>query len=514
LIVKRCNLIGLVVVAALAAACSSDEQTKATPVSAQDVKGRTDTLVKDSLKASLSSIDGITTGSSIDSALEALGNLGSAFANSAPNALKLRAHKLVLRAEQAPTSGASPKVDPEKKSQELVDELDAHVFNDANLESTDAKSAIYLLHGATFCDPIEKCGAGLGSPVVCTQVEDSECIKDIDNLQIRVRATPINKDGIDLDLLVGPDKLFPLRFELRPSSIATEIDLAAAKATVEYAANTLAAPNDQPTLPKVMAGRLRGELTVNGEKDVSVAFSILEAVAVEADTDNGPVAVHFGTATPWLSARVAGLTGAVELALAAGTIDLSLPWKTLAKTSKSLDMLAVHLDGVSFGVGLASRDGALSLKGLGFGQATSYVKKGNATLFALDLNATTGRKLDLGITPDTAASSALLALVPGLDLQLKFNLQAIADENNVPSFLLDETYHLALTGAGSASLLPLKGNALWAGGVKVVTGQLSFSSTGATAAVVVPAGKCLVGVETPADGAHPLLGLFASADCQ
>ena len=55
--------------------------------------------------------------------------------------------------------------------------------------------------------------------------------------------------------------------------------------------------------------------------------------------------------------------------------------------------------------------------------------------------------------------------------------------------------------------------ATFPGGLKVLQGTLSLQSFVQPAQVVVPAGSCLVLDESPAAGAHPLLGRFAAVPC-
>jgi hypothetical protein len=78
-----------------------------------------------------------------------------------------------------------------------------------------------------------------------------------------------------------------------------------------------------------------------------------------------------------------------------------------------------------------------------------------------------------------------------------------------PAPFLDETY--SIVAAGGAPTVIEASDA----GFKLVAGSLTLATSADPAATVtVPAGQCLVGVETPADSAHALLGAFAAGSCQ
>jgi hypothetical protein len=97
-----------------------------------------------------------------------------------------------------------------------------------------------------------------------------------------------------------------------------------------------------------------------------------------------------------------------------------------------------------------------------------------------------------------------------------FYLGRVAADYATPpaSHLLDETYGVKLDGLGApVTVGAVPATASFGGGIRMLTGTLTISSSAAPAPVVVPTGKCLTGQSSAPAGAHPVLGAFSVVDC-
>ena len=409
----------------------------------------------------------------------------------------------------------STPMDPQMVAYAINAWLDANVFSDDNIESTDGDTVVYLMKGAKLCPVAYACtmscnAGGSCTESTCQDVQDQGCVAFVDLAQIRIKATLVGEDGVDLELMFGSDRVSPITFELRSDEVATEVDLAAVKLAIESLSRL--AGEEIDGIPSVMNGVVRVSLVINGEQDVSIDGAILEAVHVVQDGQNGPTTFDLADST-W-SMRANGLLGQLTYSAAVSALDLVMPYADVTGNATSTGAMSFHLDGFSLDTILDTAVQALAINHIGLGAAPSFVKKDDITIFELNLNADAGRAFDLSVTPDESLASALFTFTPELDLQAMFNLAAIAaDFPDIESYFLNETYRIHLFGAGSTSVLPLAGDANWAGGLKVTSGQLEISSTAVSAPVVVPEGMCLTSVaDVPAD-AHPILGSFAVVAC-
>ncbi len=127
----------------------------------------------------------------------------------------------------------------------------------------------------------------------------------------------------------------------------------------------------------------------------------------------------------------------------------------------------------------------------------------------LNLNPQDGRLLDATFT-STPEGLPRLALAPRFDLGLMFQLGRVAGElermgSPPPAHLLDEGYRLLIhRAAGKSPVLEVSEHADGEG-LRVVSGQVTLSSTAGAAPVTAEAGQCLQPRE-PAPGARRLRG--------
>lgn len=515
----RAQIVSVVGVLLVTAACRDDK------LSAGSVAQRTTGSVEALLGNAGGAMDSLSSNQTLSSAGSALENVGAVLesmglvAASDPMAQGIKAKGLrTLRAMQAPESDAS--ADFDEAAAEIAEFLETKIFTDANVESSGDGYAVFLIPGAALCER-EQCDYvcdAAGCVDACETVVDAECAQSVDTIEVRIKATAVGDDGVDLALWIGPSKFEPIVLQLRPDSIATEVELGDVKQAVELIAEL----NGEPLtdMPSVFEGRLRLALMVHGEQDVEVEAGVVHAVHVVAAGTYGDIDVQVAAANPLWSLRADGIAQYVSFMVDAGEVNVSLPYAEITDDLLSTGVFSVHVGGLSYAVTLEEGATVLSVTDIGFGATDSTVKLNNTVLFSGSLNADSGRTLALSVAPDALHDSALFEVTPGLDLRLGFFLAAIAGDLTTPpeAYLLDETYRVALSGEGSASILP-RGEDLLAGfpgGIEVVSGSLSISSTPGTGdpvEVLVPAGQCLVGVDVLPEGAHPLLGHLAVTAC-
>lgn len=431
--------------------------------------------------------------------------------------------------------------------------LEEYVFNEANLEASDETSATYRLRGELLCGEQSECTSAVPcSPAEldcdddydsyeCSSGPDEQCIAQVNQAKIRLKVLFRGDDALTIKLQLGPDRIEPVDLELSPEKVRLSTDLADVKKAIIFLSTI--AEEEIPELPETMVGRLSIGLTVHGEQDVSVELSILEAVAFALTTEDGPVSFDAGVAAPFMQVRAEGLAERLTVTGASGLTSLVMPWALLDDGDDWEDDEAIEdrmapepmmeepapLDGTfsfktsggGYSIVLEGGNEALKLRGVHMNAPAAgmdyplEIKRNDTLLFFLDLNAESGRRFDVDVTPDTAADSALFTFTPEFDLSVGFFLESIAaNDASIDPWLYDEVYNVNLSGSGSASVLPVAADdAGFEGGLKVVAGTLVISSSGSAQSVVVNEGECLSGTEELAAGAHPVLGHFVVVDC-
>ena len=184
----------------------------------EEVRQRTEPIVIDVLKATQTSLDGAAK-------LEELQSLLDLFQVVAPDD---------TIAPEVPPDVPKPDVpaeesvfDAQAAAAEVNDMLAQYVFTAANVESTTSDSITFLIRGSLICEEImtagEVCVSTPEGPVQCepstpTPEEVKECADQVDQLAIRVKATLVGSDGVDLALQVGPGPA-AMTLKLRPNSV-------------------------------------------------------------------------------------------------------------------------------------------------------------------------------------------------------------------------------------------------------------------------------------------------------
>jgi hypothetical protein len=393
----------------------------------------------------------------------------------------------------APLARLVAAAEPGEEEVDLGAELQALaelIFTEENHEG----DGIYRIRGATFCE--------------VDGVVDAECAAQIDDMELRVRATPAG-DGMDIGFRFGPEQDEPFVLELRSDRLSAVVDLA----DLKDAAVFLGGGEAEAELPKVMEGVVAFSLLVPSETEVEIQVGVREAIRFETDSSGTGPAMKFETAAsdPAYSVKLgeASLTMAVNV----GRTRVTGPWAEIQGDGLEIGDLDIDWQGLTYQVELAAGSNSLSVHNIGLGDGTSTVKLGDATLLSVDLNKDSGRRFDVELALDEAGKP-VLTVAPGVDLQVSYDLQPLADGGVlIDAPLLSSSYSFAVRGETPA-LQPVEADFLtgFPGGVRVVSGEIAISAEGVADVLVVPAGKCLI--ETvPAADAHPLMGALAAVDC-
>ena len=372
----------------------------------------------------------------------------------------------------------------------LANGLKQLVFNEDSYEG----DGYYRLRGASVCES--------------DGTVDAECAAQIDDAQIRFSAVVAGEDGLDIALAIGPQRAEPLTLELRPDRVSLALDLGAARDAIAFLAG------DQAELPEVMEGVLALSLIVHGQDDVSIEAAVREAVRVDALLPGMDEPFRLSTAAkdPVFAVRMNGPASELTWDLDLGRTDLSMPWSQVS-TNAAGRLFSMSLGGMSASTTLRADATAATITNIGLGDGTTTLKVDDHTLVAIDLNADAGRRYDLTIEPSESGMPTLL-LDPGFDLSVAFDLQPLADAGDlVESYMLSETYRIALTGDAPA-IQPVEASldGSFAGGLRVTGGTLEISSSSAESVVLVETGMCLSEV-APAADVHPVIGALSAAAC-
>jgi hypothetical protein len=372
-----------------------------------------------------------------------------------------------------------------------IEALAEKIFTEENHEG----NGVYLVRGALFC---EVDGA-----------VDPDCAAQIDQMELRVHAVEAG-DGLDLGFRIGPDQAEPFGIELRSDRLSLVLDLADLKSAIEFLSE-----DDEATagLPQVMDGVLAFSLLAPSANEAEVQVAVREALAFETDSSGTGSAMKFSTEArdPLFSVRMSETQ--MVMAVDVGRTRVTGPWGEIQGDGLELGNLDIDWQGLTYQIDLSADSDVLAVRNIGLGDGTSTIKLDSETLLSVDLNKDSGRTFDLELSLDEAGLP-LLAVAPGIDLQVSYDLQALSEGGvAIDAPVLTSSYALSL-GGDAPVVQPVDADALagFPGGLRVVSGELVVSAEGAAESVVVPAGKCLVELEPAAD-AHPLLGALSAVDC-
>ncbi|MFH0900205.1 MAG: hypothetical protein V2A73_06220 [Pseudomonadota bacterium] len=492
LLLRRITLFGAVALSSFGlAACEPEEAKPADPEAAQQMSN----LVVDITDEIVSTVSSISESEMLGSLAQGLGAIesvaGSDDGSGGSEAIKSYGKKLGKKVGKKLMLAFA---EEEPSGDELGKFLRENVFTEANYEG----DGVYLLKGRDFCDS-----------------GDTKCIEDFDDAEVRIKAV-LAGDGIDVTIIIGPEKSEPIVLELRPRRLSVVVDLGEMVAAANHIAEISSDDGvSEEQITVTASGVIAVSLVVNGKQDVTLSVDIKKAINLEVKNDKEGEFVTFSTEArqPLASIRAEGLEETISFLFNMGQTTLSMPWEMFNDESDAGGLFKLDLKGVSFAFRLNEKMSELEIENIGLGNGQSTIKLNDHTLIAVDLNKDASRRFDFSIAPDDP-NLPLFSFDPEFDLLVYLNLAPLKDDGeDVPDFLIDETYEIKFNGTNPTAQ-PIEEDYATdtKGGIKIVSGTLTLSSSKAKQPVVVSAGQCLVG-DPVTDGEHALLGAFAAGTC-
>ncbi|MCP3166424.1 hypothetical protein [Myxococcus qinghaiensis] len=484
----RSWLAGVAVFALVATGCDSENPPDAQKVA--DVTASRSAEMVRGVSASVRTMNGLP---AVDSLEEALSVFSAGFEGVPLPALPSE------EAEEEDGSSLpdfSNEAETNAQAERLEKYLRERVFTAEHVESTEGDSTVFLLKGENVCTD--------GS-----QAADTDCVKFVNQSELRIRATTLDDDGLELTFLIGSKKAQPMSLRFLPKVIALVVDLGGVKSAVQQLDAEAAA-----ALPTVMVGQVELKVTKEGAQHWIVSGSILQALRLELTDEDGTLAISSARAVPLVELEADGVAKRARFLLDLNTTEVSLPYSGVAPALRGKNWTA-SLSGLSFTLEATENQKDFTVGHVGLGDAQSFLSLGADKLFTLDLNSQSGRHFDLNLSRGDDGLP-LVRVQPEVDLVARFFLAPLkADsEMEVPSAYEEATYRVRFTGGtGGPSLRPVRANTTtgFKGGLQVVTGELSL--TAGTSSVAVSAGQCLVGRETSSGGGS-LLDYLQAGSCQ
>jgi hypothetical protein len=397
-------------------------------------------------------------------------------------------------------------VDISPQRAEAIEMLNKHIFNAGNIETESRDEVTYLLRGSVVCT-----FEGMDAD------DRRECIRVVDNAQIRLQVTPAGEHNIDVSLMLGQNRINPVDFEFYRDHLGIEVDLLAVRSAITHMANVIG--EGAPELPNTMEGRARLAIVKEGPQKVTAQAGILRDIRI-ADGDfqlsaaraERAFSVTADAATQTLSAAL-GL-GAVSLQFKGNVYDDVYyddyydddyaPRRPEEPTREPL-LYGLKLAGASVeGVFEATRD-ILNFRNIGLGNETTTLDINNKRVFSIDLNASAGRKLDL--TVNASGDDVEFTVSPMLDLRMVFELIKVRNElNDIADWLLDEVLTVKLDGADAPKVRTV------GDGLKVLAGKLTLKAEKANITHVVETNMCLAN-ERSSDDSDCAYDEYGNYDC-
>lgn len=402
-----------------------------------------------------------------------------------------------------------------KAAAQLDEILGRYLFNEANLESSSLGDTTFLIRGAAVCggaSATRVCGGTSGGPVTCQESSSSRehCIQAVDRLQLRIVASLVGADGVDLELRVGGSGTI-LLLQLRRDEITAKLYLGAARDAAQAIGALLG--EELPALPEHARGVVALTLKRNAPRDLTASVGIAEAIELAGAAAGGDYRVASEARDPLLSLRFQAASSTLSLSVDAGASELAGPARLFFAKAAAKQQLKALLAGWT-GTFTASAAEGIAFKGIGLGVGRSSVSLDGIELWASELNSQAGGRFDLEVEPFQGMPRCTLS--PRLELDVRVNLAPVQSwlDETLPPWALNERYRLSLSEPGNRpQVLPVAARAGFPGGLKVVRGTLNLRAELTPAAVTVTAGQCLAVNESAAPGSHPLLGLLAVVSC-
>jgi hypothetical protein len=422
-------------------------------------------------------------------------------------------------------------------AQDLVRHLRERVLIEANLESSTSTSATYRLGPDVLCSGDSEFSessddAPAGTRGVDSHAElDSDCVDEVTRLEPRLMLTSPREGDVDVTLQLGADRHSPLTLELYRGSLGVRLDL---DESVEVARDS---GEDLEGL-RELSGLLEWRLVRNAARDFSFELNVLEPVSAVLESEGDTLTTSLAATSPACNVRINGSTNTLSAGLDLGTLRVMGPLRLFAdlfqrgdsvddagvpggsfdavplpepepETREYMGVIELLLAGLSGTVSYTANSDVLSISDLGFGDSTSTLKHDGNTLLGLDLNALSGRRVNLEISP--SESGAEIRISPTFDLKLALAFEHIADQfDGIADYLMNDALHFWFEGESPA--IEVSDEQL-----RVTSGTLHLDSQAEpSVAVRVDTGMCLGeaedgSVDESSGGEHPLASVAAIA---
>jgi hypothetical protein len=368
---------------------------------------------------------------------------------------------------------------------QIAKEASDHVFRDEFVELQDGNQVVYKISPASVCGT------------------NKTCMDKLTANPLRFLVTANSDDTLNVSLLVGEARRAPAAAVLGPKTLSVRVNLAEAMEAVR----PFLTAADQKDLPEHLSGVIGGSLEKRADYDFAISTSVVEKFDLLVGQAKGkPVAVTVLPSNPTALLTLNSVTNTLGYAANLGAVDVQVAGAAVCDdscgTKEKTGTFSGHLGGFTgeFSTRKAATD--LTFSGLGIGSDSSNVTLNGDALGTLDVNPNNGRKLS--VTFKKTTEGTLVTFDPALDIKLAMMLNKLSESLRVdmPEWLSNEIFDVMLGGAAKPSvLLPaatcdVYGEVTSKSQVKVVTGNLSLSSSSLPSPVSVPASMCLVPVDT------------------
>ena len=373
---------------------------------------------------------------------------------------------------------------------QVAKEAKDHVFREEFVEVKDGNQVVYKINPASAC----------GS--------DTTCVEKLTANPIRFAVTAKTDDTFNVSLLVGEARHTPGTAVLSSKKLSVRLNLAEIIDVVRLFMNA----EDQKNLPERLSGVIEGALEKRAENDFAISASLIEKFDLLVGQAKGkPVAVTVLPSDPIARVTINSATNTLGYSANLGAVDVQVAGAAVCSdscgTKEKTGTFSAHVGGFTgeFSVSKGATD--LTFSGLGLGNSTSRVALNNDPLGTLDINPNNGRKFSMNFKK--TAEGTVVTFDPALDIKLAMMLNKLSDSLRVdmPDWLSNEIFDVMLGGAAKPSVLvpaatcDANGNSTSKNQLKVVTGNLSLSSSSLPSPVTVTTGMCLVPVDS--SESHP-----------
>lgn len=197
----------------VSAGCDNEE-----PIDARKVADVAATRSAQMLKGVSASMRTTSNLSSLNGLSGALSSLGAGFEGVPVPAFPVGAEGTSLFAPETTDAQAD----------QLARYLRERIFTEANVESSDGNTLLFRLKGSEVCTD-------------GTERPDEGCVQAVDAAELRIRATNLGNDSLELELLIGPNRVEPMSLRFLPKVASFVVDLGGLKGAVAQLASGMEA---------------------------------------------------------------------------------------------------------------------------------------------------------------------------------------------------------------------------------------------------------------------------------